>query len=71
MLSQELVRLGDVPQAGEGFTELWEGKYKEKKVAIKVLRLYLLDDHSHNAKKVRLLQISTTKCLTHKILAIL
>jgi hypothetical protein len=64
MLSQELVRLGNAPQAGGPFTDLWEGKYKEKKVAIKVLRVHVVDGPSSKVKKVRVLWISVTKCLT-------
>jgi hypothetical protein len=70
MLAHGLVRIGVEPRAGGQFTDLWEGVYlKEKKVAIKVLRTYALGGSNtliaaDKVKKVRLLWISTTKCLT-------
>jgi hypothetical protein len=71
VLVQELVRVGDIPRASGPYTDIWEGQYKEKNVAIKVLRAHVVRGRASNVKKVRLLWISTTKCLTYNILAII
>jgi hypothetical protein len=55
MLAQEFVRIDDKLPANGGFTEVREGKYKEKKVAIKVLKVHVLNDFPSDVKKVRLL----------------
>jgi hypothetical protein len=70
MLAEGLEKNGNTPKTGGGFSDLWEGTYNGKKVAIKVLRLHVAED-SLPAKKVRLRQISITKRLKLKVLAFL
>jgi hypothetical protein len=40
VLSQGLARLGHAPVARGGFADVWEGTYKDKRTAIKILRTY-------------------------------
>jgi hypothetical protein len=53
MLADGLETIGTAPKDGGGFADLWEGKYNDMKVAIKVLRLHVVEDRL-SAEKVRL-----------------
>jgi hypothetical protein len=51
------VRVGDLAVAGSGFAEIWKGMLGTKQVAIKVLRLYTLEEPS-KLKKVRIVHLN-------------
>jgi hypothetical protein len=43
-LTDGLKKTGKFPKAGGWFADVWEGTYKGRKVAIKILRTYAADD---------------------------
>jgi hypothetical protein len=43
-LTDGLKKSGEIPKAGGGFAEVWQGTYKGHTVAIKALRMYDTDE---------------------------
>jgi hypothetical protein len=52
ILSDGLKKCGDIAVASGGFTDTWRGSYRKENVAIKVFRIYPIQDLKE-AKKVR------------------
>jgi hypothetical protein len=54
-LTAGLEKVGELPKAGGGFADVWEGKYNGSPVAIKALRPY--KEEILRVKKVRFVRI--------------
>jgi hypothetical protein len=52
-ITDGLNKVGELPIAGGGFAEVWEGRHRGRKVAIKALKVYSSSDHA-KVKNVRL-----------------
>jgi serine/threonine protein kinase len=53
-ITDDLNKVGELPIAGGGFAEVWEGNHRGRRVAIKVFRLYSSKDQT-KVKKLPLI----------------
>ena len=59
----KIQQLGDSPVPSSGFPDLWQGKYEDKSVAIKVIKRYQASD-SYKMQKVRYFDLFCSSGLT-------
>jgi hypothetical protein len=57
LLTDQLSKSGSAPVAGGGFGDVWEGMYNDRQVAIKVLRMYQVDEPE------KLIKVSTVELM--------